>query len=220
LARFLRTAALLLAVLGARPGQAEEGVEAVIARMRAAYSAAEDYQIRVESASWEDGRGKETRLLYRFKKPNRIRIDFLKPRAGWVLVYPTTSGKVRIRPAGILRFLPLTLDPGRSLLTVWPGQQVTQTGLGLLVENIARSVTTGRIGPVELSRDAEDRIIRVEAQNHFLEGVPTRYEFRIDGRTWLPSEVREEVPGKRKREIHFRDLRVNLGLPDGLFRLD
>ena len=192
----------------------------MVERMRSAYSAAEGYQMRVESASWEDGREEETRLLYWFKKPGRIRIEFLKPRAGWVLVYPSEGGKVRIRPAGLLRFFPLSLDPANSLLTVWPGQQVTQTDLGLLVENIARSATTGRIGPVELSRDGEDRVIRVEAQNHFLAGVPTRYEFRIDGRHWLPSGVREEVPGERRREIRFLDLGINPGLPEELFRLE
>lgn len=200
---------------------AGEDPERIVERMRSAYARILDYQMLVESSTYAgETIQEETRILYRYRKPGKIRIDFLHPREGWVLVYPSRRGRVGVQAAGMLRSLRLSLAPDDPLLTVWPGQQVTQTDLGLLIEHIAQSLTEKRLGPADISQVEGDLVIRVEAENHFLKGVPTRYEFRIDQERWLPVEVREEIPQLgRKRRVRFRELRTDLGFPDTLFQL-
>lgn len=201
-------------------GAADEPAR-IIERMQSSYARLSDYQMRVDStASRGESAPEETRLLYRYKKPGKIRIDFIRPRKGWTLVYPSDRGKVVLRPSGFLSFLKFSLDPDNSLLTVWPGQQVTQTDLGLLIEHIARSLTDQRLGPVEISRVEGDLVIRVEAENHFLDGVPTKYEFFVDANRWLPTGVSEDIPElRRKRRIRFQEIQVDPGLPGSLFEL-
>jgi outer membrane lipoprotein-sorting protein len=193
----------------------------IVDQMRSSYARLSDYQMLVDSSEYRgEGVAEETRLLYRYKKPGKIRIDFIHPRNGWTLVYPSEEGRVLLRPSGVLGFLKLSLSPDNSLLTVWPGQQVTQTDLGLLIEHIGRSLTDQRLGPVEVTQEEGDLVtIQVEAENHFLEGVNTRYEFFIDAKRWLPVEVSEEIPERGRRRIRFRDLQVDLNLPDTLFEM-
>lgn len=209
-------AALAAGPVGAARAQ---GAEDVVERLRAAWAGVEDYRTTVEARVTRDGGAAErTRLLLRGKRPGRLRADFETPHPGLVLVYPGGGGRVRTTPGGALGFLRLTLAPDNALLTVAPGQQFHQTDLGLLVANIARSLGAGRLGEVERSEAGGRLVVRVRAENHFLPGVPTRYEFWIDPARWLPAGVRDEVPERGwAREVWFRDLEVNLGLPEALF---
>ena len=193
----------------------------IVEQMRSSYARLSDYQMLVDSSAHrEEGAAEEARILYRYKKPGKIRIDFIHPRNGWTLVYPSDRGRVLVRPSGLLGFVRLSLSPDNSLLTVWPGQQVTETDLGLLIEHIARSLTDQRLGPVEVSQKEGAIVIQVEAENHFLEGVRTKYEFFIDSKRRLPVRITEEIPElQRWRRIRFLDLRVDLGFPETLFEL-
>lgn len=211
---------LLLVLLAATtPARASEDAPALVEEMRAAYARLSDYQMVVHSTNRVGRSQEDSRALYRYKKPGKIRVDFLNPRPGWVLFYPSESGRAQLRGAGLLGWVRLSLEPSSSLLTVWPGQQVTQTDLGLLIENIARSVGPGRLGPVDVSRSDDEWVIRVDAENHFAKGIPTRYEFRVDGARLLPIGVREEwLKGDRRRQVRFLELRTDVGLADALFR--
>jgi outer membrane lipoprotein-sorting protein len=214
----------LFAVIGVccRASAAGLTAERLVANLRSAYAGVQDYQMRVASTVKERGRpAKETRLRYRFKRPDRFRIEFLEPHRGLVLAYPTGSGKVRIRPGGLFRFLSITLDPGSASLEVSPGQRIDQADLGLLVRNIARSLNGPLAGAPALRVTPEHVVAVVEAENHFQPGVRTRYEFWIERRRWLPVRVREAVPERGwEREVTFEELETNQGLPDALFLLE
>jgi len=217
--------ALRLAVflaLGGLARAAEADVDLLVARMQAAYAGVEDYRTQVTSTVREAGQEpEETRFLYRFRRPNRIRIDFSSPHPGTTLVYPTTAGKVRIRPGGLFRFLRISLDPGSASLEVAPGQRIDQTDLGFLVRNITRSLTDSGSTEISLRYAPEAVVASVVAENHFQAGVRTRYEFWVNRRLWLPVRLRETVPEREwEREVSFEDLETNLGLPESLFHLE
>jgi len=126
-------------------GREELNPSDIIKKMEAAYEGVTDYQAKVEVKSYKkDGSFEKKKFLYRFKKPNRIRLDFESPHSGMVLIYAHKDGKVLIRPSGWLRFLKIHLEPNNSLLTVSPGQRIDQTDLGLLIRNISHSVTDRR----------------------------------------------------------------------------
>jgi hypothetical protein len=190
--------------------------------MEATYARLRDYQAELEVRTFEgDGSFKTEKVVYTFKRPNRIRLDFQSPHPGRVLIYPGRDGKVVVRPWGWAPLFLLRLDRGSSLLEVSPGQRIDQTDLGLLIRNIAHSLSRGRRGPIELTEDDGHIRIRVLAENHFREGIVTLYQFLVDQKLWLPVRVDESRPdGSLERTVIFRNVRVNVGVPDSVFQLD
>jgi len=96
-----------------------------------------------------------------------------------------------------------------------------QTDLGLLVRNIAHSLTDQRRGTIKISEQDCCLLIEVLAEDHFLSGVLTLYRFSIDKTRWLPVRVEEFTPdGIVKRKGIFRDLRTSITLPNVFFRME
>ena len=161
------------------------------------------------------------RFLYTFKKPDHIRIDMESPYAGMVLIYPGEDGKVTVKPGGLFGFLKLHLSPDSSLLNAAKGQRIDQTDMGLLIKNIAHSLTDRRHGEVKVSDQDGQVHISVLAEDHFLAGVLTLYRFSIDKTSWLPVEVKEFTPnGILKREVRFRNLKTSIDVPESFFRIN
>lgn len=198
----------------------QDAVETILKKMEAAYDKVLDYQTEVETIIFrEDGSFKTQKCLYTFKKPKWIRIEFISPHPGWIMIYPDWKGKVLVKPQGVLSLLPLSLMLNDPLLETPSGQQVNQTDLGLLITNIRHSVTDQRRGPVSLSEEKDAIEIRVLAADHFREGVETRYQFVISKELWLPVEVGESTTnGVQEGRIIFRELRTNINVPDSLFQ--
>lgn len=216
---------LLLAVCVAPAsvkGSGEIDHDSLIRRMEAAYDAVIDYRADLEIREYADGGSPEERKLrYTYKKPGAIRLDFAQPHAGMTVVYPDPDGKVAVRPLSWLPFFILHRDPGDPRTQVSPGQQIHQTDLGLLIRNIRRSVNEGRKGEVAVSSQANRILLTVLADNHFRQGVVTRYSFVINRELWLPEKVEEyDSEGRLERVIVFHDLTVNPGIPDSFFHLD
>jgi outer membrane lipoprotein-sorting protein len=212
--------AYLLPTLAA--GWTASDTEILLNRMEAAYIEIEDYQARLEiKVRGRDGSLQTKKVLYTFKKPEWIRLDFESPHSGMVLVYPDRNGKVVVRPSGWARFFRLRLAPDSFLLKVSPGQPIDQTDLGLLIKNISHSLTDRRRGQVKVEeKDAHIRL-GVLTDNHFRKGIVTRYQFLIDRKRWLPVEVEESTPdGILERLVVFRSLRVNIGVPGSFFQLN
>ncbi len=196
--------------------------ESLLKKMEAAYGGVRDYQTDLEvRARRRDGSFTTKRILYTFKKPHWIRLDFESPHPGMILVYPDAKGKAVVRPSGWAQFFKLRLAPDSFLLKVSAGQRIDQTDLGLLIRNISDSLTDRRHGQVEVAEDKGHIRIRVLADNHFRDGVATLYRFVIDRKLWLPVMVEESTPdGVLERTVNFRNLRINIGVPDSFFRLN
>jgi len=113
--------------------------------MQSACQAIRDYRVLVQVTLPEENAGKQMEeVLYTFKKPKKILMDFRMPRSGTVLVFPDEEGKVLVGPWG-WRFLDIHL--ARCVLLANPsGQQIDQTDLGLLIRNIGMSMDDGRRG--------------------------------------------------------------------------
>jgi outer membrane lipoprotein-sorting protein len=196
-----------------------EEAQALLKRMESAYEKVKGYRVQVKGVTAENDGNRTEEFIYTFKKPNHIRIDFLRPQPGTILIYPDKEGKVSVRPWG-WSFLDLHLAPDSILLANSSGQKINQTGFGLLIKNIGRSMDGGRRGPLEILDEAHDLRIRVLAEDHFRAGKITKYQFTIDKNTYLPAEVEEWTPeGVFERKITFRNLEINIHLPDSFFHL-
>ena len=204
----------------APPAASRADVETLLQKMEAAYDQVRDYQTDVEILLFnEDGSFKTEKSLYTFKKPKHIRLDFVSPHPGMMLVYPGPDGKVLMKPQGVLSVLTFHLALDDPLLGSPSGQRLDQTDLGVLIKNIRHSVTDQRRGPVSLSEDKETIRIQVLADDHFREGVETRYQFLISKQLWLPLEVGQfTANGVPESRIVFHNLRTNINVPDDLFQ--
>ncbi len=200
----------------------EEQAMAVVDRMKAVYARVSDYQTEMEVSEYRNGKAIEKkRFRYTFRKPDHLRIDMESPDHGVVLIYPDKAGKVFVKPAGWMRFMKLHLSPDNSLLKSRTGQRLDQTDLGLLIVNIARSITDWRRGEIKMSREDERVLIEVLAQDHFQASVLTIYRFAIDTTCWLPAGV-EEFSQDRvlKRRVIIRNLRTSVAVPEDFFHAD
>ncbi|MFB0507378.1 MAG: hypothetical protein ACETWT_11660 [Thermodesulfobacteriota bacterium] len=135
-------------------GWTTSDTKSLLSRMEAAYVGIEDYRARLEiEARGRDGSLRTKKVLYTFKKPQWIRLDFESPHPGMVFVYPDRNGKAVVRPSGWARSFRLHLAADNFLLKVSPGQSIDQTDLGLLIGNISHSLTERRRGQVEVERE-------------------------------------------------------------------
>ena len=56
-------------------------------------------------------------IRYFFKRPGFVRMEFIEPHKGAILVYNPEEKKARLRPFGFMKPLVLTLSPDNSLIT-------------------------------------------------------------------------------------------------------
>jgi len=195
----------------------------LIRKMEQAYGNVQDYQTRLIITGFgsDPAFRKRQTLLYTFKKPNRIRLDFESPHRRMVIIYPDRNGKVVVQPGFLPNLFALQLEPSSSLLEISPGQQINQTDLGLLIRNITHSLTDFFEGDLSVSDEGENLVVRVLSDNPFRRGVSTRYAFFIDRTLWLPVKVEESsARGLLQRTVVYSRLRLNIGVRDTFFRLD
>jgi outer membrane lipoprotein-sorting protein len=195
---------------------AKEGdVETLLHLMRTAYSAVDDYQAMTTVRIFKnDGAVDERKFLYSFKKPHHVRMDFLTPHSGAILFYPDDDGRVVVRLAGIAGIFPLHLSVNNPRLVLF-GQRIDQTDIGLLIENISRSVGSSRRGPVSITEDGDITHVVVLALDHFTKDTETLYRFSVDRASSLPVEVEESTPDRLlRRTVTLKDLQINRGLSD------
>lgn len=199
-----------------------EQSSAIIEKMEVAYTGIEAYQTETEVDEYRDGKLTRTqRFLYTFKKPDHIRMDMETPHPGSILVYPDKKGKVLVKlPVwpGFLRFH-LSLDS--AFVRNNAGQRIDQTDIGLLIRNIAHSLTDKRRGKLKISEQDGLCIIQVLADDHFISGVKTIYRFSIDKALWLPMGVEEfTLDGIIKRKVIFRNVKTSIVLPKDFFAIE
>jgi outer membrane lipoprotein-sorting protein len=194
-------------------------VSGIIEKIKAAYARVEQYQTETEIQTYGGGKVVETRrFLYTFRKPDHIRLDFESPHRGMILVYPDKDGRVLVKPNGWLGFLKLHLAPDSARLRSPSGQRIDQTDLGLLIENISRSLTDRRHGEAKVAAAGAQAQIEVLADDHFLPGVLTLYRFTIDQTAWLPVGVQELTPeGALRRQVTFANLKTAVSVPENFF---
>lgn len=222
--RLAQSVVLLVYLAGSSvSAEVSPDAESLLKKMQAAYTGVNDYRTNVEVKTFRsDGSSETEKFLYTFKKPKCIRIDLETPHAGMILVYPDKNGRVAVQPSGLAHLFKFHLAPESSLLGgSSSGQRIDQTDIGLLIRNISHSLTDQRRGPAEMDDERGYVRVRVLAVDHFRENLTTLYQFFIDKKLWLPAIVEEFTPdGHARRSITFREMTINNGFPDSLFRLD
>lgn len=183
------------------------------------YGTVETYRVTLDSQS-EAGSEK---IRYYFKKPGFVRMEFIEPHNGAVLVYDPLIKEVRLRPFGFLKSLVMRLSPRDRLVKSSGGHTVDESDIGALFKRVVALQKGGKT-IVSGGEDAGGRktvAVSVEgAQNAEVDGYH-RYLLWLDVKSYLPLKVISyDLRGHKLEEVTMTDLEVGVRFPDGFFSLE
>jgi len=176
----------------------------------------ESYRATVHSTH-ADG---EERIRYFYRKPGYVRMEFIHPHDGTVLVYNPITRRVRLWPFGEGRFPELNLDPDNPLIQSSRGQHVDRSDVGVLFENV--SVMRAEGGSEILGEENVDghMILHlvVTGANGFVMGKVHRYELWLSTADQFPIKViSRDLRDVIIETVKMEALEINVALPDALF---
>ncbi len=180
------------------------------------YQTVESYRVTIYSFHDDD----EEHIRYYYKKPGFVRMEFIRPHTGALLIYNPTTQRVRLWPFGAGRFPELNLSPGNPLIRSARGQHVDRSDVGALFENIR---TLRENGNAEVS--GEERMDGRTVLHLVVTGVGGvavagvhRYELWLDMASRFPIKVTSRDRQDALIEtVVMEDLEINTELPDTLF---
>jgi len=185
----------------------------------ASYQRVASYRVTIHSRS---DSSKEI-LKYFFKKPGFVRMEFVDPHRGAILVYSPRKKEARLRPFGFMKSLVLTLRPDNRLITSAQGHRVDASDFGALLESARKLRDSGKSttqGP-DIVNGKKALLVAVEgADGASVEHNVHRCLLWLDAQTYLPLKTMTyDESGELLEEVVMEGLAVNIPLPDRFFEL-
>lgn len=188
----------------------------LLARAIAHFHAVDTYRVTLH-AIHADG---EEQIRYYYKKPGFVRMEFIRPHPGALLVYSPVTRRVRLWPFGEGHFPELGLSPRNPLVRSPRGQNVDRSDVGALFENVRSLLQHGRAevtGEDSVAGRATRHLVVVGAPGFTIAGVH-RYELWLDTPTQFPLKVISRDRDDAVIETVTLDaLEVDVPLADTLF---
>lgn len=180
------------------------------------YRTVESYRVTIRSTH----AGGEEYLRYFYKKPGFVRMEFIRPHDGALLIYSPDTRRVRVWPFGAGHFPELSLSPGNPLIHSFGGMRVDQSDVGVLFENI-RILREG--GNTEIL--GEERVNGRMAVHFVVTGAGGievahvhRSELWLDAASLFPVKViSRDLQNVIIESVMMEDLEINATLPEMLF---
>lgn len=164
--------------------------------------------------------GTEQVLHYTYRKPGFVRMDFVRPHHGALLVYDPYADRVRLWPLGLHHFPTLTLRPDNPLIRGASGQRVDHSDVGTLLTSVRALAQAGSVAVSEPVDGQGRRLWYLEvtaAPGRSLNGIH-RYELWLEPDRLLPLQVVSHDASDQTLESVFMDgWEVNATLPDTVF---
>ena len=174
------------------------------------------YEATVKSS----GGGSSEVMHYYFRKPGFVRMEFMTPFNGAVLVYSPVTGQARLWPFGYKRFPALSLSPENRLIRSSTGQRVDRSDVGALYDNVKALQEHGKteIAGVESVDGRETIRVTVAADAGYSIGAVAHYQLWIDRVSGFPLRVMSYgADGRLIESVEMEDLKINPDFPPGLF---
>lgn len=183
------------------------GDDTLLSEMGAKFNALTNYTTLLDS----EGDGERSKILYTYKKPGFIRMDFIQPHKGSLLVFNPFTNKATLRPFGQW-FFAFDLDPGNRLITDAKGHTVDQSDIGALIRAIQASGREGSVSPLP-----PETLENLVCPGIRVEGAKTTYLVWVHPKLRLPVKVVKLFGGGEKEVVFLRNLVVDTSLDDTLF---
>lgn len=160
-------------------------------------------------------------IKYYYKRPGFVRMEFVTPHAGAVLVYDPLRKEVRLRPFGFFESFVLTLSPDNRILRSSKGHTVDGSDIGALLKNVILLRENGSAGVLgnEPVGGRETIKVGVEGRPGYEASFGVhRYVLWLDKKTFLPLKViAYDSHGSPDEEVLMDDLELNPQFPDDFF---
>ncbi|MDO8990712.1 MAG: DUF1571 domain-containing protein [Sideroxyarcus sp.] len=181
------------------------------------FDTVQSYRVTIRSTHAEGG---EEHVRYYYKKPGFVRIEFIEPHAGAIMIYNPNSRQVRLWPWGIGNFPELGLSPDSTIIRSLSGVSVDHSDVGTLFQNIRTLLERGSIEI--LGEEARDgRTIQ-----HFIvtggDGVTVidvhSSELWLDAESQFPAKlISRDIHGAIIETVVMEELEINGEMPETLF---
>lgn len=199
---------LAAALSGADPDLLTDAIER--------YRTVESYRVTIRSVHADA----EEHLRYFYQKPGFVRMEFIRPHGGAVLVYSPSTQRVRLWPFGVGRFPELNLSPSNPLIQSSRKQRVDQSDVGVLLRNMQTLAQGGSLGSPDEQALAGRQVLHLSvtgAGSLTVAGVH-RYELWLDAASLFPLKViSRDLQDAIMETVHMEDAEVDVSLPMNLF---
>lgn len=202
---------LAAALTGAAPARADALDDAI-----RHFRSVESYRVTIRSTH-DDG---EEHIRYYYRKPGFVRMEFIRPHAGAVMIYSPDTGRVRLWPFGAGNFPELSLRPGNSIIRSLSGMRVDHSDVGTLFENIRALREPGSTEMLGTETADGRTVLHLKvtgAEGVIVAGVHSS-ELWLDAATRFPVKViSRDVHDAVIETVVMEGLEVNGKLPEALF---
>lgn len=162
----------------------------------------------------------EEHIRYYYKKPGFVRMEFIRPHAGAVMIYNPDTQRVRLWPFGAGKFPELNLSPGNSIIRSLSGSRVDRSDVGTLLESIRILREQGNIEMLG-EETAEGRTVLhllVTGGEDFAIANVHSSELWLDTQSQFPAKViSRDIRGAIIETVIMEALGINVKLPEVLF---
>ncbi len=188
---------------------------APLAEAIAHYQTVGGYSVTIDSFY---GAGEDV-IRYFYKRPGWVRMEFIKPHAGALLVYNPKTDRVRLWPFGRNHF-ELGLSPRNPLIRSPRGQYVNHSDVGALFANtllLQEKGSTDVLGTELLNGHTVLHLVTTGGPGIAVDGVH-RIEMWLDTATWFPLKIiSSDTLGAMIETVTMDGLQVDPPMPDALF---
>lgn len=162
-------------------------------------------------------------IRYYYKKPGKVRMEFIEPHKGVVLVYDPVKKEARIWPFQSIKSFSVGLSPENRLIMSPTGHTVDKSDIGDLLKTAKKLQAEGivRIIGEEVIGGRKSTLIEVRGNRDVsVEGVHI-FHIWMDGKMFLPIKAASfDLKGSLIEEVLMDDLTVDVEIDDSLFNLE
>lgn len=175
------------------------------------------YQATLRS---ESGDGEQQVIRYSYRKPGWVRMEFVQPFRGMVLIYDPIARRVHLWPFGVKRVPSLTLAPDNPLLSNRRGHRVDRSDVGALIANLFALCAQGKmlpLGDTEFSGRPVTGFAVTGRSGATVAGVH-RYDVWVAQDTRFPLKVQSfSTDGSMIETVDMADAQIDIHFPDHFF---
>jgi outer membrane lipoprotein-sorting protein len=184
------------------------GEHLLLRTMAERFDALTNYTTLLDSEG-EDGRN---RIVYTYKKPGFIRMDFVRPHKGARLIYNPVKNEVSLRPFSS-KLITLNLSPDNRLITDPKGHTVDRSDIGALIGSATRYAQEGTVTSLPPEWVETHLCPRL-----MIESEKVTYLLWVHPELYLPIKVVKLFPGGTQETVFLRNLIVDGPLDDTAFK--
>lgn len=164
--------------------------------------------------------GERQIIVSSYRRPGWVRLDFVEPHAGAVLVYDPERRRARLSPFGEGRFPALDLAPDNPLIRSAGGHTVDRSDVGALLANLAQLRVDGTMTnpvPASVAERAAWHFEITGPEGRSIDRV-RRYRVWMEQESLFPLKV-DSFDSRLEllESVDMSDARLDVEFPDGFF---